>query len=186
MNEQGVGPLPLHSNIGRNLLPKRATSIARIHRSAYLAVLHPDGSNGANSVGLRVQERIRGSHEQTSSHHLRSTHWHSDSPVPDSEVLIGTCLALLQSSPLERMPFSSCGPAEYWPRDQNVSWTFCESEVLNNQRFKSTLGEKRIAKVQNTCNFAVQTATAPGPWRERSDALAWPPSRVQMPMQIRK
>ena len=49
-------------------------SIARIHRSAYLAVLHPDGSNGANSVGLRVQERIRGSHEQTSSHHLRSTH----------------------------------------------------------------------------------------------------------------
>ena len=48
-------------------------SIARIHPSAYLAVLHTDGSNGANSVGLRVQQRIRGPNEQTSSHHLRST-----------------------------------------------------------------------------------------------------------------
>ena len=160
-------------------------SIAGTHRSAYLAVLHPDGSNGADSVGLRVQERIRGSHEQTSSHHLRSTHWHSDTPVPDSEVLIGICLALLQSSPLKRMPFSSCGPAESWPRDQNVPKTFCESEVINDSN--QHLEEKESnAKVQNTCNLAVLTATAPGPWRERSDALAWPPSHVQMPMRIRK
>ena len=59
-------------------------SIAGTHRSAYLAVLHPDGSNGADSVGLRVEERIRSSHEQTSGHHL-DRHpvfvWPSASPL---------------------------------------------------------------------------------------------------------
>ena len=83
----------LLSSTGCSLLPTRTRTTLResidlrdsrtqgfkwlptISRSqgAYLAILHPDGSNGADSVGLRVQERIRGSHEQASSHHLRPT-----------------------------------------------------------------------------------------------------------------
>ena len=36
-------------------------------------------------------------------------------PVPDSKVLmIGTCQALLQENAFKEMPFSLCGPAEYW------------------------------------------------------------------------